>query len=91
MGGKAPDAPDMTALAGASEEIARMNLGWAREQHDWAAEKIRAGAPVVAPVAPSIPAWRSEMVAAMKRAPIAFACLYTAWSAVHAVVGMVMR
>lgn len=41
MGGKAPDPPDMTALADASTEIARMNIDWAREQQAWAQEQDR--------------------------------------------------
>lgn len=39
MGGKAPDAPDLTPLAGASAEVAKMNLDWAREQQKWAQEQ----------------------------------------------------
>lgn len=39
MGGKAPEPPDTTALAGASEEVARMNIDWAREQQAWAQQQ----------------------------------------------------
>jgi hypothetical protein len=36
---KSPEAPDLTALAGASTEIAEMNIQWAREQQQWAQQQ----------------------------------------------------